>query len=137
MSPHSLGSKLHSKFISYVLFLYGRIRLLNFRDIGMVWDFFDRLLFLSEAQDFEVVILMTPYETTLTAYDQKHESVKKKAASHGFGVVDPKESWQGQAREFRDALYDAKGTHYAALGMQEVADLLFDYFVSSTRLAGE
>jgi hypothetical protein len=132
MSPHSLGSQMHSKLISYLLFLYERIRLVKTHDITIVWDFFDRLNLLSQERDFKVVILMTPYEDTLTIHDQKYELVKKKAESLQFGVVDPKGSWMSEAAAFRSALYDLKGTHYTAFGMREVADMLFDYFTGSS-----
>ena len=78
--------------------------------------------------------MMTPYEDTLASYDQKHELVKERAGSYGFGVVDPKESWKSQTLEFRRALYDALGTHYSKRGMQEVADMLFDYFTGGVAL---
>lgn len=136
-SPYSLGSRLNSKLISYLLLIYERAMFPGSDDITRVWDLFDTLQSLSEEHGFEVVILMTPYEDTLASYDQKHELVKERAGSYGFGVIDPKESWKSQTLEFRRALYDALGTHYSSRGMHEVADMLFDYFTGGVALDPE
>ncbi len=128
MSPYSLGSRLHSKLVSYVLSKHDQIKYHQERDIKKVWHLFDKLNLLKRNKNIGIIILMTPDNKSVYPLDPKYKLVKRRAKLYGFDVVDPNEKWKDETNEFWYALYTPKDSHYSPFGMQYVADMLFDFF---------
>ena len=127
MSPFSLGSILHSKLVSYLLYQYERQNAHNWDNMDQIWSLFDQLEISGKNHGFDTIVLISLEKEDFDKFDQQHELVKEKAKSHGFSVVDLKEVWKDVDPEIRDSFYEDK-THYSPIGMQKVADLLFEYF---------
>jgi hypothetical protein len=123
-SPHSLGARLHSRLVSYLLHLRERKRFAELRDMQRVWDLFDRLESLGRREGFEVVVLVTPYASDLRHPDPKHDAVVQQARQRGFQVVDLKESWKSLSPRETRPLYDNTREHYSSEGMRAVAEEL-------------
>lgn len=127
MSPYSLGSRLHSKLISYLLYQYERENARDWDNMDQIWSLFEQLDILGKNHGFDVIVLISLEKEDFDKFDQQHELVKERAKSHGFTVIDLKEVWQDVDPETRDSFYEDK-THYSPIGMQKVADLLFEKF---------
>lgn len=127
MSPYSLGSRLHSKLISYLLYQYERENARDWDNMNQIWSLFEQLEISGKNHGFDVIVLLSLEKEDFDKFDQQHELVKERAKSHEFGVIDLKEVWQDVEPEIRESYYEDK-THYTSIGMQKVADLLFEYF---------
>jgi hypothetical protein len=128
MSPYSLGSRLHSRLISYLLNWYEvQNNDDDWRNLDKVWSLFEQLEICGKRQSFDVIVVMSIRRDDFEIDDEKHELVKKRAIAHGFEVVDLKEAWRDINPEVRDGFYMNKG-HYSTVGMQKVADELFRYW---------
>lgn len=127
MSPYSLGSRLHSRLISYLLNRYEDKNRSEWRNLDKVWSLFEQLEIYGERRSFDVIVVMSIRRGDFEIDDEKHELVKKRAIAHGFEVFDLKEAWRDIDREVRDGFYMNKG-HYSTLGMQRVTDELFRYW---------
>jgi hypothetical protein len=128
MSPHSLGAKLRSRLLSYLLYRWERHRFEKWDDVAKVWSLLDALSRTSRERRFGVVVLLNVYLENYAAADPGHEAVKAQALVRGFDVVDLKEPWKGVPREQAAALFDRTETHYSALGMAEVTEHLLRFF---------
>jgi len=123
-SPHSLGARLHSKLVSYLLHRWERKRFAELRNMQRVWDLFDRLESLGHREGFDIAVLVTPYASDLGRQDPKHEAVVQQARGRGFRVVDLKESWKSLSRREIRSLFDDTREHFSSKGMRVVAEEL-------------
>ena len=130
MSPYSLGSKLHSKLLSYVLHQYERRNARRWVSMNQVWSLFDQLRISSRRHGYAVIVLIAVRNVDIEREDAGHDLVKQTARSHGFTVIDLKEAWRGVPRGMRDSFYLDR-QHFSTVGMQRVADLLFEHLRST------
>jgi lysophospholipase L1-like esterase len=127
MSPSSLGSRLRSRLISYLLNRYEAQNARDkWRNLDKVWSLFEQLEIYGKRQSFDVIVLMSVRRGDFEIDDEKHDLVKKRAIAHGFTVVDLKEAWRDINAEVRYGFYMNKG-HYSTVGMQRVTDELLEY----------
>jgi lysophospholipase L1-like esterase len=135
-SPTSLGSRLHSKLVSYLLHRRERHRFNELSNMDRVWSLFDRLESLGRQEGFDVAVLVTAYAKGLERPDPKHDAVVQRAREHGFQVIDIKESWKSISRREALSFYDETGGHFSAAGMQAVAELLESALLEGRSAAG-
>lgn len=127
MSPYSLGSRLHSRLVSYVLHQYERRQFEQRANMDQVWSLFRQLEISSRRQKFEVVILIAVRNAGVDAQEHaRHDLVKQTAKSHGFTVFDLKEAWWGIPPEIRNTFFLDR-QHFSTVGMEKVADMLFEH----------
>ena len=129
MSPQSLGSKLHSKLVSYLLHQYERRHFRKWANMNQVWSLFNQLEISGRRQGFAVIILIAVRNVDVEKEDAQHDLVNQAARSHGFTVFDLKEAWRDVPPEIRDSFYVDR-QHFSAVGMEKVADMLFEYLKS-------
>jgi lysophospholipase L1-like esterase len=127
MSPDSLGSRLHSKVVSYLLHQYERRNAAKWANMNQVWSLFNQLEISSRRHGFEVIVLIAVRNVDIEREDAQHDLVNQTARSHGFMVFDLKEAWRDVPLEIRNTFYIDR-QHFSAVGMQRVADILFAYF---------
>ncbi len=123
-APRSLGSRLHSRLVSYLLHRWERKRFRERRSMDRVWALFERLEQLAGREGFEVAVLVTAYARDLGRHDPKHQAVVERAREHGFQVIDLKHSWKALSRSEARSLFDDTREHFSRAGMQAVAEEL-------------
>jgi len=131
ISPYSLGGRLHSKLISYLLHRYERANFENWNDMGRVEHFFEALSKLKTSDGVEAVILVFPYYfENLDSYGEtgKHKQVKNIAEKYNLFVIDFKDAWSEFDWQTRKSFYLANDTgHLSTRGMKDVATRVFGY----------
>jgi len=140
LSPYSIGPRLHSKLISYILYLCEINLLEKLKNMEKVEHFFRQLSILSKKKDFDVIVLIFPYyfENLKTyKYKEKHIKVYNIAKKNGLKVVDFMDFWKDMDYREREKLFLFKDPmHFSSAGMKEITDKLFDYFVINYNLEG-
>jgi lysophospholipase L1-like esterase len=129
MSPHSLGTRLHSKLISYLLYRYERANMQNWDDMGKVDHFFETLSEL-RTEGLEALILVFPYYfENLNSYSElgKHKKVNNIAERHNLPVIDFIDAWDEFDSETRKSFYNDGKIHFSKQGMEQVATGVFEY----------
>jgi lysophospholipase L1-like esterase len=137
--PKSLGGRLHSLLISYLLHRYERknfdsLTESNFKSNAMVDSFFKQLAFLGKNLEFDSIIVVFPYYFEDIALYQEHiiehKVVDRTAKQNGLKVFDLLESWKRMDQKDRKELYRSNDeAHFSVSGMERVADELFEYLV--------
>jgi lysophospholipase L1-like esterase len=130
-SPAALGSRLHSRLLSYLLHRWERKRFPDWSDMDRVWSLFDRLEELGRREGFGVLVLVTPYAKDLKRQDPKHADVVEQARARSFRVVDLKESWKALSPRETRPLFDGTLEHFSPQGMQAVAEELYRALLES------
>lgn len=132
MSPYSLGEKLHSRLISYLLHRYEQAHYNNdWNDMGRVEHFFEALSKLKISDGVEAVILVFPYYfEDLDSYGEisKHKEVNNIAGKYDLFVIDFMDTWSGVDWQTRKSFYPVNDhIHFSKRGMEEVAARVFEY----------
>jgi lysophospholipase L1-like esterase len=130
MAPWSIGSRLHSKALSYLLHKFEAKRNRYVEDRSQIDRLFGALHDLGTERRFRVVILVFPkLFDDPAAYPQleMHRYVGALAARYDFPVVDYLDLWKGVPQDVRVRLYLPNDkTHFSALGMRYVAEGLYN-----------
>jgi hypothetical protein len=138
LSPYSIGSKLHSKLISYILYLCEINLFEKLKDMDKVEHFFQQLSILSKEKHFDLIVLIFPFyfeNIELYKYKEKHIKVYNLAKKNGLKVIDFMDIWKDMDYREREELYLFKDPmHFSFAGMKEIADKLFNYFVITYNL---
>lgn len=127
-APWSLGSKLHSKLLSYLMHKYERIFFSSMNNRQKIDNLFAALADLSSKKGFEVLILIFPqlFESWEN-YDAKqlHTYVKDLADRHSLAAIDFNQQWQDMNFSEKTKLYlPNDDTHFSKYGMKKIAEAL-------------
>lgn len=128
MHPASLGPRLHSKLVSYLLHNRERRDFDKKADFRPVVHLFEQLAALSRSANFKPVVIVFPYRyDSVESYQhkQKHEALHDLARRNNLAVVDFLEVWSGLSAEERGSLFTPDGVHMSPEGMRRVAAHLF------------
>lgn len=131
MSPHALGSRLHSKLISYLFYRYERANFEKWNDMAKVGHFFDTLSRLRNSNDFKVLVMVFPYYfKDINAYAEivKHREVAGIAKRDNLPVIDFMCPWKALDWLTRVRFYNYNDRiHFSKKGMNQVAAGVFEY----------
>jgi hypothetical protein len=141
MSPDSLGSRLHSRFASYLLYRFERAHSTSWDDMGKVEHFFNTLSTLSLKENFKVTVLVFPYYfMDIKSYAEivKHRQVGDIAKRNQLPVIDFMNLWKEVDWPDRKMFYLYNdGIHFSKKGMTRVADAVFRYPQSNGFVDGD
>jgi len=133
MSPFSLGSRLHSKLVSYLLNSLDLWLHHKHRNKDKIDHYFAQLALLSKEKHFKVLIVAIPYYfDDLNTYVEKqmHDYYHVISEKYGFNLIDFMELFQGLDLRERKTLFLSDDTyHLSPDGMKKVAEELFEYFL--------
>jgi lysophospholipase L1-like esterase len=123
MHPSSIGPRLHSKLLSYLLHRWERRHFVSRSSFTQIEHLFEQLSILGRRERFQSVILIFPfYFDDIHTYPlkEKHRTVGNLANKYSFPVVDLMERWGALSPSERRRLYPPEDNiHMTTLGMQE------------------
>lgn len=129
LHPAALGSRLHSKLLSYLLFRRERRNFASGTDFSQVAHLFAALGALGRRQGFRPLILIFPYryhDIESYPFKGKHAAVRAAAEKNGVAWIDFMDVFSSLSADERQQLFTPDGVHFTPLGMQRVAAYLFE-----------
>lgn len=131
MSPYSIGSRMHSKLISYLLNGYEKKFFKRLSNTDKIKNLCKQLSFLGREEQFESLVLIFPYYfDDINSYPERRQHIRRRKMMEKEGVktIDLMESWKDMIPEERKLLYHPDDrSHLSAVGMQKIADMLSEY----------
>lgn len=133
MSPYAIGSRLHSKLLSYLLNKYEAGNFSRLAGKNKIRHFFEQAAHTGKTSGIRVVILVFPYYfDNIEAYDlTMHKYVRSVAEKEGLEVLDLLDYWKDMPAGQRKILYlPGDQAHLSGYGMEKTAKELFKYLAS-------
>jgi lysophospholipase L1-like esterase len=127
LHPASLGPRLRSKLVSYLLHRRERRDFDKKADFAPVERLFGQLAALGRSANFKPVVIVFPYRyEKIETYPlrPKHDALRDLARRNGLMLVDFAEVWGGLSAEERSSLFTPDGIHLTPEGMRRVAEHL-------------
>ena len=123
MHPASLGSRLHSKLLSYALQMRVGRRKNARRDFGQVSRLLETLVSLQATHGFRAVVLNMPAMAASPSEQATVERMSQLARQHGFALIDFWELWKHIPDAERKKRF-IDPWHLSARGMRKITDEL-------------
>lgn len=129
MSPYSLGGRLHSKFLSFLLDRYEKSSADRLKNDEQIKSLFLATVELGKENGFVSFMLDLPYY--FSSYDEyelssRHELINGYARERGLGVIDFSWEWKDMDAQNRRGLFEDT-LHLSAAGMKLVADKIIEF----------
>jgi len=128
-SPFSIGNKLHSRAIGYLMHSLEKSVFSKMVDMGQVEDLLGELARESRKNGFEALVLLIPYNYQKEYTEKKkHATVRDFAQREKLPYLDFFKAWQDTGSETRKDFYlEDDIVHLSSLGMRKVADGIYEY----------
>lgn len=136
MHPASIGPRLRSKLLSYLLYRRERRNLDQMSDFRPVERLFTQLSALGRSANFKPVVLVFPYRFDsfdTYALRPRHDALRELARKNDLALVDFAEVWRDLSAEERGTLFTPDSVHFTPEGMRRIADHLFAHKELYTR----
>jgi lysophospholipase L1-like esterase len=120
--PGAIGSRLHSRVLSYVRHRWETRNFASLSSFGQVEHLFEQLSVRGQREGFQAVVVVFPlYFDDLQTYPlkDKHAAVRNVASRYSLPVIDLMDAWAALGASQRRAFFQSDKLHLTPLGMQE------------------